>query len=874
MPRLQQEKQDARKDPPDGVVVPQFVLLQRTPEGNSDSIQPRVRTGAARKAGEEEDAGPPIEQVTMTCTHDEEGRDGNRSHGHQTHGHLKQSLDSNQGQSVVGTIHWGANAEAPIQAMNLPNYRAITREFLERPKILGNTRTAILQRGGRKARSGLNYRIAPNEESAIKKALRTTESRKGEAIFYPYKGTVFNSVTEAKEFYNLYSWEMGFGIRLDRSRRNKATNYQGSQDIVCSSEGRPRNPNSASARTECKAKIRLLRNSDDSWYINTVIDEHNHRLTESCEENKQWGSHGYLDPTTMDFVRKLRQNNVSIGRVCDILGLTNESALTSIRKESVKSLCAKISRENMIDDMGKTLRLLEDMKRTDQAFEVRFKLDEKGTLNSMLWCTGKNRLDYANFGDAVTFDTTYRTNLYSLPFGLFVGINNHFQSVILGGVLLTTEKTADFEWAFKEFIDIMGGKAPKTILTDQCAAMAAAIKTTLKDTRHRWCRWHMLKDAKANIGPPYSKNSHFKKDFNRLITFETNKVKFEKKWKALQTRYNLLDNSFLNRLFKKREMWAKPYFMGIFCGGMTSTQRSESANHMLKSTIQKAAPMHVFVNKFRELQLGRKSAESKGEYATVQIPRKLSTANPLEAHANKVYTKAMYEVFTKQLFLSGYFAMKSIVSSRKFVLRDNRWEHPDESPETKVRLEGEDYIRCECGMYQHMGIICRHAIKVLTYLDKTEIPPGNILRRWTKICDIEGTDMQQLQRLAAENDELKRHILLRMAFEIENNRRCLSSTNFNLALQALTTAESSHEERTHEVATGKGLLSSNIGYIPTSWPTSTYRGGRPQNTSLKSWVTSTKKCRKSKASRAEEEAADWPCEENPHAAKKRHISEI
>jgi hypothetical protein len=40
----------------------------------------------------------------------------------------------------------------------------------------------------------------------------------------------------------------------------------------------------------------------------------------------------------------------------------------------------------------------------------------------------------------VTFDTTYITNLYDMPFGLFVGVNNHFQSIIFGGVMMRDEK--------------------------------------------------------------------------------------------------------------------------------------------------------------------------------------------------------------------------------------------------------------------------------------------------------------------------------------------------------------------------------------------------------------------------------------------------
>jgi len=119
----------------------------------------------------------------------------------------------------------------------------------------------------------------------------------------------------------------------------------------------------------------------------------------------------------------------------------------------------------MKDDIGKTMRLLEDKKKTDPGLEVRFQMDGSGAMKTMLWCTGKNRVDYENFGDAITFDTTYRTNLYSLPFGLFVGVNNHFQSIVFGGVLLTSEKTIDFEWAFTNFVEIMNGKAPLTMLT-------------------------------------------------------------------------------------------------------------------------------------------------------------------------------------------------------------------------------------------------------------------------------------------------------------------------------------------------------------------------------------------------------------------------
>jgi len=149
--------------------------------------------------------------------------------------------------------------------------------------------------------------------------------------------------------------------------------------------------------------------------------------------------------------------------------------------------------------------------------------------------------------------------------------------------------------------------------------MAAAIKSTLKNTKHRWCRWHVLRKTKQKVGNAYSKRSGFKKEFNKLVVEETSIQRFERKWRQLTRKYNLEMNRFMKRLYKHRAMWAKPYFMDIFCAGMTSTQRSESANHMLKQFIQRSAPMHMFVRKFSEFQSDRNDQEDKEIHLTKQV---------------------------------------------------------------------------------------------------------------------------------------------------------------------------------------------------------------------------------------------------------------
>jgi len=67
-------------------------------------------------------------------------------------------------------------------------------------------------------------------------------------------------------------------------------------------------------------------------------------------------------------------------------------------------------------------------------------------------------------------------------------------------------------------------------------------------------------------------------------------------------------------------MWAKPYyFSDTFCAGMTSNQRSKSANHMLKTYIPRGAPMHLFVSQYNRMIEDRQAEEEREEHATKQV---------------------------------------------------------------------------------------------------------------------------------------------------------------------------------------------------------------------------------------------------------------
>ncbi|KAM0846053.1 hypothetical protein ACQ4PT_055928 [Festuca glaucescens] len=102
--------------------------------------------------------------------------------------------------------------------------------------------------------------------SALENALSTFADRKTDVVIYPSIGTRFDSISEAYDFYNLYSWECGFGIRYGKSRLN-VKKCKSMQELYCGCAGKAEWCNTKSARTECRAMIRLLDPNRRPWMV-------------------------------------------------------------------------------------------------------------------------------------------------------------------------------------------------------------------------------------------------------------------------------------------------------------------------------------------------------------------------------------------------------------------------------------------------------------------------------------------------------------------------------------------------------------------------------------------------------------------------------
>ena len=106
------------------------------------------------------------------------------------------------------------------------------------------------------------------------------------------------------------------------------------------------------------------------------------------------------------------------------------------------------------------------MQQQNSNFYYAIDLDEDGRMRNLFWADARSRATYKAFGDVVSFDTTYITNKYDMSFALFVGVNHHGQSILLGCGLVSNENTETFVWLFREWLSCMSDVPSKAIITD------------------------------------------------------------------------------------------------------------------------------------------------------------------------------------------------------------------------------------------------------------------------------------------------------------------------------------------------------------------------------------------------------------------------
>ncbi|XP_020421308.1 protein FAR1-RELATED SEQUENCE 5-like [Prunus persica] len=154
-----------------------------------------------------------------------------------------------------------------------------------------------------------------------------------------------------------------------------------------------------------------------------------------------------------------------------------------------------------------------------------------------------------------------------------LGVNNHDQTIVLACAFLGKETTESFIWMFEEFKKAMPGGKPKTIITDQDAAMTRAISIAFPSTFHRLCIWHIT--SKFSVKLPHSAYKEYWHEFQKAIWDTDNKDEFDAKWNIVVTKAGLTDHPWLSSMFDLRESRVPAYARHFFAVRMSSSQRAE-----------------------------------------------------------------------------------------------------------------------------------------------------------------------------------------------------------------------------------------------------------------------------------------------------------
>jgi hypothetical protein len=169
--------------------------------------------------------------------------------------------------------------------------------------------------------------------------------------------------------------------------------------------------------------------------------------------------------------------------------------------------------------------------KNDRFFYV-MDLDEESRLRNVFWANARSREAYESFGDVITFDTTYLTNKYKMPFVPFVGVNHHGQSILFGCGLLSNEDTDSFVWLFEVWLKCMSGRALNAIITDQDRAMQATTARVFPRAKHRFCLWHITRKLPHKLRS-HSQYEKFKGALLNYVNDSLTCVKFKNIWQQV-----------------------------------------------------------------------------------------------------------------------------------------------------------------------------------------------------------------------------------------------------------------------------------------------------------------------------------------------------
>ncbi|KAK1608204.1 hypothetical protein QYE76_031877 [Lolium multiflorum] len=321
------------------------------------------------------------------------------------------------------------------------------------------------------------------------------------------------------------------------------------------------------------------------------------------------------------------------------------STVGFVRKDLYNMSCREKMKMIAKGDANTTIGIMEKRKRDDPEFFFDYKLGKGGKLLHLFWCDSQSRQDYADFGDVLVFDSTYKTNRYAMPFIPFVGINNHRQTTVFACAIVSDEKEKTYKWLLETFLKAMYQQKPKGIITDGDAAMIAAVGKVFPGVWYRVCTWHIEKNMKKHLDPL----AH--NEFRSLLYYSTSEQVFEERWRAFVEKHQTaLTKEWMKRMYARKKLWSAAYLANGYFLGMKSNQRSESLNSTLHTHLDFGLTIVDMVVHYENNSSRVREEEARHDAIDSQtLPVAVTRYKDIETSAARKFTAANFYLVQEEL---------------------------------------------------------------------------------------------------------------------------------------------------------------------------------------------------------------------------------
>ncbi|CAB4273543.1 unnamed protein product [Prunus armeniaca] len=553
----------------------------------------------------------------------------------------------------------------------------------------------------------------------------------------PAVGMKLDSLDLVYNFYNRYAFLAGFGIRLHSSFWGKNKKEILRKEFVCCKQGAYRNDETRErkrqrgiSRCNCKAKIVVVKTHESKKYtISLFAEGHNHKMTPSGRMHLL-RSHRRISDSTKVLTKQLGSVNIPINQKVSIFEVQSGGMdkIGFIKKDIYNLECSV---------NGK-------LRNHDVELVTEYFMAEQKKMRLFI------------------------SRLREMAITGLVDVFGQVQLLDGACAFLSKETTESFIWMFEEFKKAMPGGEPKTIITDQDAAMSRAISITFPTTFHRLCIWHIT--SKFSVKLPHSAYKEYWGEFQKAIWDTDNKDEFDAKWNIVVTKAGLTDHPWLSSMFDLRESWVSAYARHFFAAGMSSSQRAECSHGFFKQYISRRNSLMDFIIRFERALSHQRQKDLVADHVDAFEVAQCILPMPMNKQMATLYTRTMFQKFEQELIQSTtcFLELKTKDAS-KVVFNVSERKNWETRVAEVVYVKDSDHASCSCKRFEFVGIICKHILALFRRDQIEYMPDKYILKRWKKTAKfglVSDANGNEIKDSADPGLLIKRSTMSRLASDV------------------------------------------------------------------------------------------------------------